>query len=142
MGQAAGQAAAPRTIYTAKGGGSVNGFPCTKYEGMRGAEKVADLCAAKPADVRFNASDFQVIEKMREFGSNMLSALANSPLGNSRVADLMQPGYDGLPVQQTNYSGGQAISKWEVKSIERVSFSDADFSLGNAKKVDLIPGRR
>jgi hypothetical protein len=141
MGQA-GQPAAPRTTYTAKGSGSVNGFPCTQYEGMRGAEKVADLCAAKPAEVRFNASDFQVIEKMREFGANMLTTLANSPLANSRVADLMQPGYEGLPVQQTSYSGGQAINKWEVKSIERVSFSDTDFSLGNAKKVDLIPGRR
>ena len=141
MGQA-GQAAAPRTTYTAKGSGSVNGFPCTQYEGMRGAEKVADLCAAKPAEVRFNASDFQVIEKMREFGANMLTTLANSPLANSRVADLMQPGYEGLPVQQTSYSGGQAINKWEVKSIERVSFSDTDFSWGNAKKVDLIPGRR
>lgn len=141
MGQA-GQPAAPLTTYTAKGSGSVNGFPCTQYEGMRGAEKVADLCAAKPADVRFSASDFQVIEKMREFGANMLTTLANSPLANSRVADLMQPGYEGLPVQQTSYSGGQAINKWEVKSIERVSFSDTDFSLGNAKKVDLIPGRR
>jgi hypothetical protein len=141
MGQA-GQSAAPRTTYTAKGSGSVNGFACTKYEGMRGAEKVADLCAAKPADVHFNASDFQVIEKMREFGANMLTTLTNSPLANSRVADLMQPGYEGLPVQQTNYSGGEAASKWEVKNIERVSFSDADFSLGNAKKVDLIPGRR
>lgn len=141
MGQA-GQGAASGTTYTAKGSGSVNGFVCTKYEGMRGAEKVTDLCAAKPADVHFNASDFQVIEKMREFGANMLTTLANSPLANSRVSDLMQPGYEGLPVQQTSYSGGQAISKWEVKSIERVSFSDSDFSLGSAKKVDLIPGKR
>jgi hypothetical protein len=141
MGQA-GQAAAPRTTYTAKGSGSVNGFACTKYEGMRGAEKVADLCAAKPADVRFNSSDFQVIDKMREFGASMLTTLANSPLGNSRVTDLMQPGYEGLPVEQTNYSDGKAINKWEVKSIERVSFSDADFSLGSAKRVDLIPGKR
>src|SRR5512144_778073 len=28
-------AAAPKTVYTAKGSGSVNGFSCTKYEGMR-----------------------------------------------------------------------------------------------------------
>jgi hypothetical protein len=29
---------AARTTYTSKSGGSANGFPCTKYEGNRGAE--------------------------------------------------------------------------------------------------------
>jgi hypothetical protein len=143
MGQA-GQAAAPaaRTTYTAKGSGSVNGFACTKYEGTRGGEKVAELCAAKPADLHLSPADFQVFEKMREFGASLMSGLANSPLANNRIADLAQPGYEGFPIQQTTYSGGQATTKMELKSLERTSFSDADFSLGNAKKVDLMPGRR
>jgi|SRR5579871_4226499 hypothetical protein len=42
----------------------------------------------------------------------------------------------------TTFSGGDATSKMEMKSIERVSFSDAEFSLGNAKNMDLIPGRK
>ena len=41
-------AKAAEVTYTAEGSGSVNGFPCTKYQGMRGAEKVAELCAVKP----------------------------------------------------------------------------------------------
>jgi len=140
MGQAA--AAPVRTTYTAKGSGSVNGFACTKYEGMRGAEKVAEVCAAKPADVHFAPADFQVFEKMREFGGSLMNGLANSPLANNRLADLAQPGYDGFPIQQTTYSGGQATTKMELKSLDRANFSDADFSLGSAKKVDLMPGRR
>jgi hypothetical protein len=143
MGQAGqGAAAGARTTYTAKGSGSVNGFACTKYEGMRGAEKVADLCAAKPADLRLSPNDFRIFEKMREFGASLLSGVTNSPLANSRMTDLMQQGYDGFPIQQTSYSAGQATTKSELKSIDRASFSDADFSLGSAKKVDLIPGRR
>jgi len=143
MGQA-GQAgaAAVRTTYAAKGSGSVNGFACTKYEGTRGAEKVADVCAAKPADVRFNPADFQVFEKMRDFAGSLTSGLANSPFASNRIADLAQPGYEGFPIQQTTYSSGQAVNKMEVKSIDRAGLSDADFSVGSAKKVDLMPGRR
>jgi hypothetical protein len=83
-----------------------------------------------------------VFEKMRDFTSSLMSGLANSPFANNRFSDLIQPGYDGFPVQQTMFSGGEATTKMEVKSIERASFSDADFSLGSAKKVDLMPGRR
>jgi hypothetical protein len=140
MGQAG--AAPVRTAYTAKGSGSVSGFPCTKYEGARGGEKVAELCAAKPADVRFSPTDFQVFEKMREFSGNLMSGLANSMPFNNRLADLAQPGYDGFPIQQTSYSGGQAVTKMEMKSLERANLSDAEFSLGGAKKVDLMPARR
>ena len=140
MGQAA--AAPVRTTYTAKGSGSVSGFTCTKYEGIRGGEKVVELCAAKPEAVRFSTADFQVFEKMRDFSGNLMSGLANSMPLNNRIADLVQPGYDGFPIEQTSYSGGQAVTKMEMKSVERANLSDADFSLGAAKKVDLIPGRR
>jgi len=140
MGQSA--AAPVRTTYTAKGSGSVSGFTCTKYEGIRGGEKVVELCAAKPADVHYSTADFQVFEKMREFSGNLISGLANMAAVNNRVADLMQPGYDGFPIQQTSYSGGQPVTKMEMKSLERANLSDADFSLGSAKKVELMPGRR
>jgi hypothetical protein len=142
MGQAGAGGAVGPTTYTAKGSGSVNGFACTKYEGMRGSEKVAELCAAKPADLHFNPSDFQVFEKMREFASSFLSAMANSPLANGRMDYLTHAGFEGYPVEHTTFSGGQATSKMEVKSIERASLSDADFSLGNAKKAQMMPGPR
>jgi hypothetical protein len=136
MGQAA--AAPVRTTHTAKGSGSVSGFTCTKYEGIRGGEKVMELCSAKPEDVHFNTADFQVFENMREFSGNLISGLANMPV-NNRFADLAQPGYDGFPIQQTSYSGGQPVRKMEMKSLERVNLSDADFSLGTAKKNRLDP---
>jgi hypothetical protein len=130
------------TTYTAQGSASVNGFSCTRYDGMRGAEKVLEMCAAKPSDLHFNPSDFQVFERMRAFSAGFLSSLANSPLGNARVDYWTQQGIDGYPVQQVSFSGGQATTKMELKSVERAGFSDADFSLGTAKKVDLIPGRK
>jgi hypothetical protein len=140
LGQAAPEV---RTTYTSDGSGSVNGFSCTKYEGKRGTEKVAEVCAAKPADLHFNPADFQVFEKMREFASTLTSGLANSPFANiGRITSVADQGFEGFPVQRMGFSGGQATDKTELKSIERTNFSDPDFSLGNAKKVDLMPGRR
>ena len=134
-------AAPVKTVYTAKGSGSVNGFGCTKYEGMRGAEKIADLCAGVPAQLKLSASDMQIFEKMREFSSSLTNSLANSPLKMSVPAGSFEAGYEGFPIQKTEYSNGQPTKRGELKSITRANFSDADFSLGDAKKVEMpIPG--
>jgi hypothetical protein len=141
MGKMPGQGAPPaRTVYTSKGSGSVNGFSCTKYEGVRGAEKVTELCAAKPSEIKFSPSDFQVFEKMKEFMAGFQSAMANSPFaggGGGNLRDFADPGFEGFPVQQTLFRNGQPELKMETKSIARASLSDADFSLGNAKKVEM-----
>jgi hypothetical protein len=130
-----------KTVYTSKGSGSVNGFSCTKYEGVRGAEKVADVCAGVPAQLKLSASDMQIFEKMREFSSSLLNALANSPVKMSVPTGSFEAGYEGFPIQKTDYSNGQAIRRGELKSVTRANFSDADFSLGDAKKVEMpIPG--
>jgi len=137
MGGMAGRGAATvRTVYTAQGGGSVNGFSCTRYEGMRGPEKVAEVCAAKPSDLKFSPSDFQVFDKMKEFAANLQSAFTNS-LGVGNFRSMAEPGYEGFPIAQTTFSGGKPEVKTELKSLARASFSDPDFSLGNAKKVEI-----
>jgi hypothetical protein len=141
-GQMLGQSAPAKTTYAAKGNGTVNGISCTKYEGTREGAKVAELCAAKPADLKFNPADFQVFEKMRDFVSSMTSSLVNSPFANAKLSDWTDQGVDGFPVQGIGYAGGQETDKLEVKSLERASFSDADFSLGSAKKVEMPVGRR
>jgi hypothetical protein len=135
-------AAAPKTVYTAKGSGSVNGFSCTKYEGDLGAQKESELCAALPAQLKLTPADLQIFEKMRKFSSDLVSALANSPMRASVPKGYgFESGYEGFPIQKTEFENGQATKRGELKSITRVSFTDADFSLGNAKKVDLpMPG--
>jgi hypothetical protein len=137
-------ASAPeKTTYTATGSGSVNGFACTNYVGMRGTEKVAELCASKPAELKLTAADFQVFDKVKDFMAGMLAGLTNSPFAASlKPMQWADQGIDGFPVAGTSFSGGQATDKTEVKSIERANFSDADFSLGSAKKVDLMPSGR
>jgi len=79
---------------------------------------------------------------MKQFSSSLLSALASSPIRvNVPTAAGFESGYDGFPVQKTDFANGQPTKRGELKSITRVSFSDADFSLGTAKKVEMpIPG--
>ena len=134
-------AAPPKTVYTAKGSGSVNGFSCTKYEGVRGAEKVADVCAGVPAQLKLGPSDLQIFEKMRQFSASLLGALANSPVRINVPTGSLESGYEGFPIQRVDFDNGQATKRSELKSITRTNFTDADFSLGDAKKVELpIPG--
>ena len=134
-------AAAPKTVYTAKGSGSVNGFSCTKYEGDRGGQKEAEVCAALPAQLKLTPGDLQIFEKMREFSNTLLSSLANSPVKLSVPTGSLESGYEGFPIQRVDFNNGQATKRSELKSITRTNFTDADFSLGDAKKIEMpIPG--
>jgi hypothetical protein len=135
-------AAAPKTVYTAKGSGSVNGFSCTKYEGDLSGVKESEVCAALPAQIKLTPADLQIFEKMKQFSSSLLSALANSPVHISVPSGYgCEEGYEGFPIQKIDFENGQATKRSELKSITRTNFTDADFSLGNAKKVELpIPG--
>ena len=132
-----------RTVYTAKGSGTVNGFACTKYEGIRGAEKVSEVCAASASQIKVAPGDYQVFEKMKQFTAGIQDAMKNSPFAagiqSSSVAD---SGMEGFPVQTVSFRNGQAASRMELKSVTTASFSDADFSLGSAKKVEMptMPG--
>ena len=135
-----------KTVYTAKGSGVVNGFSCTKYDGMRGSEKVSEVCAAQPGQLKFSPSDFQVFDKLKEFTAGLQSAMANSPFaGAAGVNQFAESGFEGFPVQRVGFRNGQATEKSEVKSAAQAAFTDADFSTGTAKKVEMptgAPGRR
>src|SRR5262249_48610821 len=104
----------------------------------RGTEKISELCAAKPAELKYSADDFEIFEKMREFAKS-LQGLSGLPASVANAATIADSGYEGFPVQQTSFSGGKATRKQEVQAIDRAGFSDADFSLGSAQKVDLGP---
>ena len=137
-GAAAAAAPVVSTAYTAKGAGTVNGFRCTNYDGMKGAQKVSEICAAQMADAKLSASDFQVMEKMREFLSGMLNAMQNSPMaGLMPSSSITQAGINGFPVQTTNFTNGQATTREQVKAVVDATFTDADFSTGAAQKVEM-----
>lgn len=139
-GMPGGAGAAPKpapTVYAAKGSGSANGFACTKYEGTQGGVKVAEVCAAKPAALKFTPTDFAVFERMKQFTAGMQAMAAKSPFAGMTPAGMGEAGLDGLPVTQTHFADGKAIQKIDVKSVERAAFTGKEFSLGDAKKREM-----
>jgi len=53
---------------------------------------------------------------------------------NSRLAD---NGISGFPIKGTTFQNGQATREDVLKSITETAFTDADFSIGNAKKTEM-----
>jgi len=140
MAQMTGQGAQAKTIYTSKGGSTVNGFKCTQYEGTSNNQKVAELCAAEPSQLGISAGDIQVFEKMRQFFAEFSRSFANLPFASGAMSQLMDPGFQGYPVQHATFREGQAVYKAETKLVDRASFSDADFSTGSARRVEMPMG--
>ncbi len=125
--------------YTAKGAGTVNGFRCTNYDGVENGTKTEEICAASMADLKLTAADFAVMEKLREYMAGLAKALQSSPMAAMSDASLTKPGVNGLPVQTIFFEGGKEKSRETIKSVADATFSDADFSTGNAKQV-AMPG--
>lgn len=135
-----GQMAKPEpVVYKAKGGGNVNGFACTMYEGTRGAEKIVEVCTAQPNQLKVTAADMQVFERLKQFTSEMTAAMGNFASGAEQFADAGVPGF---PVSRVTYGGGQVTQKSEVKSVGRMALTGSEFSLGGAKKAEFMPGAR
>ena len=131
-----------RTGWAAKGSSTVNGFACTRHEGTRNGQKVADVCAAAPSVLKFSSANMQILEKLRAFTAGLQEALANMPMAanlNSANA-LADSDFEGFPVQRISFKDGQPSEKPELKSATQATFTDADFSLGNAKKVEMPMG--
>jgi len=134
--------AAPRTktVYTAQGSAKMNGFDCTRFDGAREGTKVSEACASTPAQLGLNPGDFQALEKMREAFADLAKSMANSPFGGNFASDIGDVGMTGFPVHQTTFRDGVAAQKFDIKTVDRASFSDADFSTGSAKKMEMPMG--
>lgn len=132
-----------KTEWARKGRSSVNGFECTQHDGMRNGEKMAEVCAAPASALKLSAADVQIFEKMREFTSGLQDALARMPMTAGLIdGGVTDSGFEGFPVQRISFRNGQPSEKQEVKSAAPANFSDTDFSLGNARKVDMPTGPR
>ncbi|MEY4932011.1 MAG: hypothetical protein RLZZ403_331, partial [Pseudomonadota bacterium] len=126
------------TVFAARGPATVNGFRCTRYEGTRNGEKVLELCASTLGDVKLGPQEFQVLERMREFTASMMKAVKSTPLaGMMENTGITQAGIEGYPVQSITFTGGKPVSREQVKAIVDATFTEADFSTGTAKRVDL-----
>jgi hypothetical protein len=129
----AGAAAAPTITFRAAGAGSASGRSCKKYEAFQGASKVGELCAVAPQSLGLSAADMAAFEKLSEvFEEFGRAAGQHFQASQVKLADKQ---IDGFPIEWVWYEAGRPAMRYEVLDVTRRSFSEADFSTGDAKRV-------
>jgi hypothetical protein len=132
--------AQPVLTYAPSGTDRVNGIPCLVFDQFSGNEKTSEICVAKPGDVGVSAAEFRIVEQAGDFQFKMLEGLGDNPIANSLMdaesALMMNPELRGIPMRTTTLFKGAVMYSDKFVSIEDAVFTDADFSVGDAVRVD------
>jgi hypothetical protein len=134
-----GMTPAPAPItYKKTGSARVGQWDCTTYEGFRGAEKVAEVCAAE-GSLGLSAADFQVMQQLADFVKSMapqnLEQLAMYGTAESQ-------GFAGFPVRRVTFQNGRAQSTSELSELRREAIPDSAFAVPSGfRKQSVTLGR-
>jgi hypothetical protein len=127
----------PPMTYRETGSGAVHGRACKKYDVLRGDEKVSELCAASPQSLELGSQEMALLDRMRVVFEDMTKSLRQLPGAGRFQVNFGGKHIDGFPIEQVMYTDGQPVSRFEFQDAARRSLSDADFSTGDAKKVEM-----
>ncbi len=130
----------PPMSYRETGAATVHGRACKKYDVFRGEEKVAELCAARPESIELGPEEMALFEKMKGVFDDMAKSLRRLPGMTRFQVDFAAKPVDGFPIQQVVFSEGRPATRFEFRDAARRSFSDADFSTGDARKIESPMG--
>jgi hypothetical protein len=121
-----GRGAAPERItYKRTGTGAVGQWSCTTYDGFRGSEKVAEICAAE-SGVDLTAADFQVVQRLAEMMRSM------NPQGAEQMAvygTAESQGFAGFPVRRVTFRNGKPDSTSELAELRREAIPASVFAV-------------
>ena len=120
-------AAAPAAMqYREAGSDKVAQWTCTKYEGMRGQEKVAEICTVDPKEFGLTPSDFDIAKQLADFVKSIAPQVANQAV---MFGTATEQGFSGIPVRHISYSGGKVTSTIELKEFRREAFPASNFDV-------------
>jgi hypothetical protein len=125
----------PQTSYRKTGQGSSAGRPCIKYEAIREGQKVAELCAARPEALSLGPAEVAMFDRLTALFQDLGTTLSKVNLLNSSQMGFATKEIEGVPVEQTGYEEGKPAWKYELKDSSRKTFTDSDFSPGDARKI-------
>ena len=118
--------AAPAPIqYHQTGSDKVGQWSCTKYDGMRGEEKVVEICTVDPKDAGVTAADFEIAKQLADF---MKTLAPQAPTQNLTIGSAEQ-GFSGIPVRHILYSNGKVTATMEIKEFRHEAIPAATFDL-------------
>jgi hypothetical protein len=116
-----------KITYRRAGSGKVGNWTCTTYEGFRGAEKVAEICAAEGAAIALTSADFSVVQQ----AIDMAKAFA-PPEMIERIptyGSVANQGFAGFPIRRVSFRNGQPELTTELAEIRRGEVPATVFAL-------------
>jgi hypothetical protein len=126
-----------RITYKKTGSSTVGQWACTTYDGFRGAEKVAEICAAE-GSLNLGAADFQVVQRL----ADMMRTL--NPQGVDQLATYgsAEQGFAGFPVRNVSLRNGKPESTSELAELRREAIPATVFAApAGYKKQEMNLGR-
>ena len=122
-----GQPAPAPITYMRTGAGKVGDWACTTYDGFRGTEKVAEVCAAEGNAIGLTAADFTLANQ----AIDMVKVIA-PPEMIERIpvyGTVQSQGFAGFPVKRVTFRGGKPDVTTELVSVRREAVPAATFDL-------------
>jgi hypothetical protein len=122
-----GQAVPARLTYRRTGTSKVKDWTCTTYEGLRGSEKVAEVCAAEGSAINLTAADFTVAQQAIDLAKPFAAPeiLERIPVYGSVASQ----GFAGFPVRRVSIRNGQPDITTELVEIRREAVPTANFAV-------------
>ncbi|RMF61773.1 MAG: DUF4412 domain-containing protein [Calditrichaeota bacterium] len=117
-----------------KSGVKVNQWVCDVYEGFQDGAKFEEIYTVDWGSVGISKEDLLPFKEMEEFFSSMHSRNKGKGKGSRFDFGFEDEGYEGVPVKEVYYDGGQVQSITEVVKITRQDFSADLFNLPKGLK--------
>jgi hypothetical protein len=113
--------------YKRTGSSKVQNWTCTIYDGLRGSEKVAEVCAAEGASIGLTAADFTIVQQAIDLAKRVAPAdmIERIPV----YGTVASQGFAGFPVRRVTYLNGQPVSTAELVEIRREAVPAANFAV-------------
>jgi hypothetical protein len=122
-----GQAALAPITYKRTGSSKVGNWSCTTYDGFRGAEKVAEVCAAEGNAIGLTSADFTLARE----AIDMVKVIA-PPETIERIpvyGTVQSQGFAGFPVRRVNFRNGQPEVTTELVEFKREAVPPSNFDI-------------
>jgi hypothetical protein len=113
--------------YRRTGSSKVRDWTCTTYDGFRGAEKVAEVCASEGAAIALSSADFAIVQQAIDMAKAIAppEMLERIPLYGTAASQ----GFAGFPVRRVSFRNGQPEITTELAEIRRDTIPAANFAV-------------
>jgi hypothetical protein len=135
-------AAAPQPAkieYRKTGSDKVGQWSCTAYDGYRGQEKVAAVCAVDPKDLGVTPADFEITRQLQEFMKTLAPQAADRIVALGKAED---QGFAGIPIRRTQFKNGAVDSVSELTEFQRQAFPASTFEVPSGFRKESMAGGR